>query len=157
MKILFLHGWQSVVGGVKPSYLAERGCQVINPALDDDDFDLALKTAQSAYNQDRPTVIVGSSRGGAVAMNINSGSTPLVLLCPAWKHWGYAKTVKANCLILHSRNDEVISFDDSQELITNSGLTSDALIEVGSDHRLADPVALEAMLQACHRWADLEQ
>jgi alpha-beta hydrolase superfamily lysophospholipase len=130
---------------------------VINPALDDDDFDLALKTAQSAYNQDRPTVIVGSSRGGAVAMNINSGSTPLVLLCPAWKHWGYAKTVKANCLILHSRNDEVISFDDSQELITNSGLTSDALIEVGSDHRLADPVALEAMLQACHRWADLEQ
>jgi hypothetical protein len=90
-------------------------------------------------------------------MNINSGSTPLVLLCPAWKHWGYAKTVKANCLILHSRNDEVISFDDSQELITNSGLTSDALIEVGSDHRLADPVALEAMLQACHRWADLEQ
>jgi hypothetical protein len=157
MKILFLHGWQSVVGGVKPSYLAERGCQVINPALDDDDFDLALKTAQSAYNQDRPTVIVGSSRGGAVAMNINSGSTPLVLLCPAWKHWGYAKTVKANCLILHSRNDEVISFDDSQELITNSGLTSDALIEVGSDHRLADPVSLEAMLQACHRWADLEQ
>ncbi len=157
MKILFLHGWQSVVGGVKPSYLAGHGCQVNNPALDDDDFDLAVKPAQSAYNQDRPNVIVGSSRGGAVAMNMNSGSTPLVLLCPAWKYWGYAKTVKANCLILHSRNDEVISFADSQELITNSGLTSDALIEVGSDHRLAEPVALEAMLQACLRWADYEQ
>jgi hypothetical protein len=28
--------------------------------------------------------VVGSSRGGAVAMNIDAGATPLVLLCPAW-------------------------------------------------------------------------
>lgn len=148
MKVLFLHGWQSAVGGVKPSYLAQHGCQVINPALDDDDFDLAVRTAQTAYNQHLPAVIVGSSRGGAVAMNINSGSTPMVLLCPAWKHWGYAKTVKAQCRILHSRSDEVISFADTQELIANSGLTSRVLIEVGSDHRLADPESLKVML-AC--------
>jgi hypothetical protein len=25
MKILFLHGWQSVPGGVKPTYLAQHG------------------------------------------------------------------------------------------------------------------------------------
>lgn len=34
--ILFLHGWHSVPGGVKPTYLKEHGHKVINPALDDE-------------------------------------------------------------------------------------------------------------------------
>ncbi len=67
-------------------------------------------------------VIVGSSRGGAVAMNIDSKDTPLVLLCPAWKNWGTATTDKPNTIILHSRKDDVIPFADSEELINNSGL-----------------------------------
>src|SRR4051795_6529202 len=94
MKFLFLHGWHSVPGGVKPSYLARHGHEVVNPALDDDDFDEAVRTAQAEYNRHHPDVIVGSSRGGAVAMNLASGSTPLVLLCPAWKRLGMVKTVK---------------------------------------------------------------
>jgi hypothetical protein len=28
-------------------------------------------------------------------MNIDAGTKPLVLLCPAWKRWGTATTVKA--------------------------------------------------------------
>ena len=88
MKILFLHGWNSFPGGVKPSYLAQHRHEVINPALDDDDFDLAARTAQAEFDRHRPDVVVGSSRGGAVAMNIDSDSTPLVLLCPAWRRWG---------------------------------------------------------------------
>lgn len=76
VKILFLHGWHSVVGGVKPACLKNAGHAVINPALDDDDFDLAVRTAQAAYDQHLPNVVIGSSRGGAVAMNIDSGDTP---------------------------------------------------------------------------------
>ncbi len=86
MKMLFLHGWHSVPGGVKPTYLKDHGHEVINPALDDDDFDSALATAQAAFDQHRPQVVVGSSRGGALAMNINNGDAKLVLLCPAWKN-----------------------------------------------------------------------
>jgi hypothetical protein len=37
MTILLLHGWHSVPGGVKPSYLASHGHEVINPALDNHD------------------------------------------------------------------------------------------------------------------------
>ena len=151
MTILFLHGWHSVPGGVKPSFLVEHGHAVINPALDDDDFAEAVRTAQAEYDRHRPGVIVGSSRGGAVAMNLDAGATPLVLLCPAWRHWGTAATVKPGTVILHSEADDVIPIADSWELLRNSGLLESALIIVGSDHRLADPEPLRAMLEACDR------
>src|ERR1700722_16967576 len=146
MKILFLHGWQSVPGGVKPTFLAQHGHEVVNPALPDEDFEKAVMIAQDEFDKHQPHVIVGSSRGGAVAMNINSGDARLVLLCPAWKKWGLVKTVKPNTVILRSRADDVVPFADSEELAKNSGA---ALIEVGNDHRLADPEPLEAMLRAC--------
>ncbi len=117
MKILFLHGWQSVPGGVKPTFLAQHGHEVINPKLPDEDFDEAVRIAQAEFDKHQPQVVVGSSRGGAVAMNINSGEARLVLLCPAWKKWGTAKTVKPGTVILHSRADDVVPFADSEELV----------------------------------------
>lgn len=149
MQILFLHGWHSTPGAVKPSYLKDHGHEIINPALDDDDFDCAVMTAQAAFDKHQPKIVVGSSRGGAIAMNINSGDAKLVLLCPAWRNWGVAKTVKAGTIILHSRTDEVIPFADSEELVRNSALPSSALMETGFEHRLVDPQSLAAMLRAC--------
>ena len=153
MKILFLHGWQSVPGGVKPSYLASHGHEVIKPKLPDEDFEEAIRIAQAEFHQHRPDVVVGSSRGGAVAMNLDSGETPLVLFCPAWKKYGTVKTVKPGTTILHSRADDVVPFADSEELARNSGLPASALVEVGDDHRLADPGPLAAVLRACERVA----
>lgn len=148
MKILYLHGWNSVVGGVKPTYLKSHGHEVIEPALDHEDFGAALRAAQQAFDQHQPEVVVGSSRGGAVAVNLASGAARLVLICPAWKKWGTAQTVKPGTQILHSRADDVVPFTDSVELTTKSGLAKTALIEVGRDHRLADPEPLEALLRA---------
>jgi hypothetical protein len=127
--------------------------------LPDDDLNEAVRVAQawfpsSAWEPElghQPQVVVGSSRGGAVAMNINSGAARLVLLCPAWKKIGTATTVKPGTVILHSRADDVVPFADSEELVKNSGLPATALIEVGTDHRLADPEPLEKMLRACER------
>ncbi len=151
LKILFLHGWHSVPGGVKPTYLKDHGHEVINPALDDDDFAAAVATAQAQFDQHQPQVVVGSSRGGAVAMNIDSGDAKLILLCPAWKKWGTVKMLRPGSVILHSRADDVIPFADSEELIKKSGLPGSALIEVGNDHRLADPEPLAAMLRECEK------
>jgi hypothetical protein len=143
VKILFLHGWQSVPGGVKPTFLKDSGHTVINPKLPDDDFAEALRIAQEEFDRHRPDVVVGSSRGGAVAMNMNVGDVKLVLLCPAWRKFGSVRTVKAGTVILHSRADDVVPFVDSEELAGGT------LIEVGSDHRLADGESLQAMLRAC--------
>jgi len=147
--ILFLHGWRSVPGGVKPSYLRAAGHTVINPALPDEDFAGAVAIAQAEFDKHRPRVVVGSSRGGAVALSIDSGDAKLVLLCPAWRKYGEARSIKPGSVILHSRADDVVPFVDSEELIRNSGLPSSALVEVGDDHRLADPEPLAVMLREC--------
>jgi alpha-beta hydrolase superfamily lysophospholipase len=145
MKILFLHGWGATPGGIKPTFLRNAGYEVLNPSLPDDDFDAAVRIAQAHFDQHRPAIVVGSSRGGAVAMNIEIGATPLVLLCPAWKHWGTATTIKPNTVILHAEADKAVSIAHSRELLTHSGLPESALLVVGTEHRLVDPDSLEAL------------
>src|SRR5437763_3543570 len=145
MKVLFLHGWQSVPGGVKPTFLAQHGHEVINPALPHEDFEQAVRVAQAEFDKHQPAVVVGSSRGGAVAMNISSGDARLVLLCPAWKKYGTARTVKAGTVILHSRADDVVPFADSEGLVRTSGLPASPPVDVGPDHRRAHPDATAAL------------
>jgi hypothetical protein len=147
MKILFLHGWQSVPGGVKPTHLRDNGFEVINPKLNDDDFGDAVRTAQAAYDEHRPELIVGSSRGGAVAMNLEVAGAKLILLCPAWRRWGSVQKVSSDTVILHSQADDVIPYEDSVELARNSAAN---LIEVGRDHRLADAESLSVLVWACN-------
>jgi hypothetical protein len=175
LTILFLHGWNSVPGGVKPSYLRDHGHIVVNPKLPDDDFDAALAIAQAEFDRYRPDVVVGSSRGGALALALECGDTPLVLLCPAWRKFGPGRnppaatvgnspaevvaatgppalnppTLRPSGVVLHSRADDVVPYADSEELVRASGLPASALIEVGTDHRLAEPEPLAAMLRAC--------
>jgi alpha-beta hydrolase superfamily lysophospholipase len=149
--VLFLHGWTSKPRGLKPSYLASHGHHVLNPALPDDDFAESVRITQAEIERHHPAVIVGSSRGGAVAMNANSGLAALVLICPAWKKYGTATTIKLGTVILHSEADDVVPIADSRELLTRSGLPAESLVVVGNDHRLADSEALAAMLEAVEK------
>ncbi len=149
--VLFLHGWNSKPGGVKPSYLANHGHSVINPALPDEDFAESVRIAQAEIDQHHTDLVIGSSRGGAVAMNINTKGASLILLCPAWKKWGTAMTVQPGTIILHSEADDVVPLAHSRELVSRSALPATALVIVGNDHRLADPEPLAAMLAAVER------
>ncbi len=63
MKVLFLHGWNSAPGGVKPTYLKAHGHEVINPKLPDEDFHEAVRIAQAEFDRHQPQAVVGSSRG----------------------------------------------------------------------------------------------
>jgi hypothetical protein len=143
-KVLFLHGWSSD-GARKTAFLRFLGYDVMTPRLSDWSFKKAVAQAQAAYDWLLPDAIVGSSRGAAVAMNMDSGNTPLVLLAPAWKRWGKATTVKNPCgsVIVHSPTDKVVSFADTIELCLNApGLS---VIPAGQDHRLNDPQARKAL------------
>jgi hypothetical protein len=149
MKILFLNGWRAAPGGIKPTLLARHGHEVVTPRLSDDDFGESVRIAQAEFDLLRPDVVVGLSRGGAVAINIDTGAARLVLLCPGWKKWGTATSAKSGTVILHSRTDDVVPFAYSEELVANSDLPPSALVEVGTDHWLNDPASLAAMLAAC--------
>jgi hypothetical protein len=69
----------------------------------------------------------------------------------AARTWGKATKAKPNTTVLHSEADETVPFEDSRELLCNSGLPESALIVVGTEHRLADEESLEAMVRAIER------
>jgi hypothetical protein len=146
-KVLFLHGWSSD-GARKTAFMRFLGYDVTTPHLSGWFFRRAVTQAQATYDWFLPDVIVGSSRGAAVALNMDSGDTPLVLLAPAWKRWGTARSVNnpSRSIIVHSSNDKVVPFGDSIELCLNSpGLS---IIPGGQDHRLNDPQARKALERA---------
>ena len=55
------------------------------------------------------------------------------------------KEVDSSAIILHSKEDKIVEFDDSLELANNCGAT---LISVGECHRMSDEDALEAIYDA---------
>jgi hypothetical protein len=62
MRILFLHGWQSTPGGLKPTFLKGHCHEVLNPALPNDDCNEAVNIAQAEYDQHQLDVVYISSR-----------------------------------------------------------------------------------------------
>ena len=135
LKVLFLHGLSSD-GGRKTAFIQSLGFDVLTPRLSDWSFRGAVLTAQHAFDEFRPDVVVGSSRGGAVALSMAAGHTPLVLLAPAWRWCGVGPVVRSRAVVLHSPNDALVPVSDSRELCRRNPTAR--LIEVGVDHRLND-------------------
>jgi hypothetical protein len=145
-KVLFLHGWCSD-GSSKSMFIRLLGYKVFTPKLSNWFFSKAVRTAQEAYDNYKPDVIVGSSRGGAVAINIESGDTPLVLIAPAWRRFGKIEAVKAKTVILHSEVDDMVPYADSQKLV-NKSVKGVRMVTVGDDHRLNCPESRMALREA---------
>ncbi len=75
--------------------------------------------------------IINPKEGGHEGQTHGTRPDVLRYLCAA-------RTVKPSTVILHARADDVVPFADSEELVRNSGMPASALVEVGTDHRLAD-------------------
>lgn len=146
MKILFLHGLSST-GSRKTWFLRSLGFDVLTPRLSDWSFRSAVRAARAACDEFEPDVIVGSSRGGAVAMALARPDVPLVLLAPAWRFCGVPPNVAApQAVVIHSLSDRWVRFDDSRELRRRSPHVR--LIAAGDGHRLNDPAARAALADA---------
>ena len=134
-KILFLHGLESLPGGSKVTFLRKKGYTVLNPTKPKDSYDDSCNIAQQLVIQENPDIIVGSSRGGAVALNIDPLNARLILIAPAWTH--YPTNVNQDltgAVILHSLNDDVVDMKDSLELLNNGA----KLKVCGENHRMND-------------------
>lgn len=155
-KILFLHGLESKPGGTKVSRLAKLGYNVLNPLLPANDFKKSIEIAQEIADLEKPDFIVGSSRGGAIAMslNIQDPKVKMVLIAPAWnkrEQLGIPDTVQYTIsdftTILHSRLDDVVKYQDSSYL-ESSNPQKVRLIECGECHRMSDEGALNKLFDA---------
>tara|TARA_B100001250_G_scaffold294829_1_gene256401 strand:+ start:300 stop:749 length:450 start_codon:yes stop_codon:yes gene_type:complete len=148
MKVLFLHGLESKPGGTKPNALKDAGYDVIEPSLPRNDWQTSVQRAVEAFEEHSPDVVVGSSRGGAVAMAANLPARKLVLIAPAWKKYCPGCTIGPNTTILHSPEDKVIAFSDSGLL---SKMFGAELVIVGDDHRMNDSGALNKLIQTVNK------
>lgn len=145
-KILFLHGLESKPGGTKPQHLEAAGYEVLNPSLPRSSFEDSVLIAQEEVDLESPDIIVGSSRGGAVAMAINPKGARLVLIAPAWNKFDVSpSSVSSNTTILHCESDIIVPYEDSQALAEISGAK---LVSCGADHRMNDSDALDYLLNS---------
>ena len=107
---------------------------------------IIVKIAQETVDIEMPDIIVGSSRGGAVALNVNPRGAKLVLIAPAWKRFGAdTQHCDGSTVILHCTDDKLVDYKDSEEL---SDITGANLIPCGKSHRMDDPDALDAIIDA---------
>tara|TARA_B100000282_G_scaffold251910_1_gene196596 strand:+ start:641 stop:1102 length:462 start_codon:yes stop_codon:yes gene_type:complete len=152
MKVLFLHGLESQPGGKKATFLKENGHEVSNPALPKEPFNIAVKIAEDVINYEKPDVVVGSSRGGAVAMAANTKDCKVILIAPAWRRFGVSKTVSPGTVILHSESDDVVPFEDTQELFrSNTGLE---VIACEDTHRMSSDETLRKILECVNSFVE---
>lgn len=140
MKILFLHGLESVPGGDKPEYLEGLGHTVLNPYLPRNDFELSMQIAQEEIDLESPEIVIGSSRGGAVAMSLDLKGARLILIAPAWKGYDVPGQVPPGTQVLHCTSDDIVHYEDSEEVQGDP-----VLIPCGDSHRMNDTDALEAL------------
>lgn len=133
--IVFLHGFESGPGGTKARWLKER-YGAVTPTLDTTSLAAAVEGARAAIEAHRPALVVGSSFGGAVAIELLARglwSGPAVLIAPAHTHFGGATTLPAGArvVVLHGTDDDVVPVEDSR------ALAGADLWEIpGGDHRL---------------------
>ena len=144
-KVLFLHGLESMPGGTKPKHLRALGHEVIDPGLPRGSFEDSVEIAQQELNAESPDVVVGSSRGGAVAMALDLKGAKLVLIAPAWRHFDVPPNVPPGTTVLHCPGDDIVHIEDSEELMNNPGIE---VIRCGAGHRMGDADALEQLQYA---------
>ena len=148
MKIVYLHGRMSSPNSYKSQVLEDAGHEVFAPALRSTDWEQSVNAANNMIADVEPDLVIGSSRGGAVAMATNT-MVPMILICPAWSKycpWGAAR---GSTVIIHAKSDRIVTMSDSELLSKVFGCE---LIEVGEDHLMNDDKAIDALLNLVEKY-----
>ena len=134
-RVLFAHGKEGSPYGTKAKMI-KTNFEAFVPSLTNSfetiDFYHDLDIIEDmAENVD---VMVGSSRGGALVCQARTKKRK-ILICPAWKKFNVNPHLTKHDIIIHSKADDLVPYEDSQILADRFGCT---LIEAGHDHRMGD-------------------
>jgi predicted esterase len=140
LRVQFIHGLEGSPQGSKARFLA-RHFTALTPAMDTGDFAGCVVLQAEALLRFRPDVLVGSSFGGAVAVELLQrgrwrGPT-LLLAQAALKRGGCASLPEGvRVWLVHGLRDELVEIEDSRRLARTGSPELVRLIEVDDDHPL---------------------
>ena len=128
--------------GTKARFLKSLGHEVSAPHLPKEDMFDSIKIAQEWLGYCEPDVIVGSSRGGAIASFLDT-RVRKIMIAPAYKAFALEpRCIDEEDTILHCLDDDVVPYRFSVDL---SQATGCRLIDCGESHRMKDENALETL------------
>jgi predicted esterase YcpF (UPF0227 family) len=141
MKVLFCHGKEGSPNGKKATMVKEnfQTCQIPKLKNSFETIDFLDDLTRIEKLAERADVIVGSSRGGALVAQARTGVRK-VLIAPAWKKFQVVPYLTKEDIILHSKQDDLVPYEDSVRLANMFGCR---LIECGLDHRMSDDETLK--------------
>jgi hypothetical protein len=138
--VLFLHGLESNPQGRKARFLAARYLGFA-PALTTRVFPTALEEARAAIRERAPSVLVGSSFGGALLLALMTAGDwrgPAVFVAQAGIKIGIGDRLPegSRAILIHGTADEVVDFEGSRHLAASVPRGADLWPVEGGDHRL---------------------
>lgn len=144
LRVQFVHGLESSPRGTKAQLLA-RHFTARTPTMDTTDFAGCVARQADVLRWFRPHVLVGSSFGGAVVVELLRnglwrGATLLLAQAALRMDPRARLPPDVRVWLVHGTADEVIDPDDSRHLAATGSPELVRLIEVVDDHRLQHTV-----------------
>jgi predicted esterase len=144
LRVQFIHGLEGSPQGAKARLLA-RHFETLTPAMDTSDFEACVAVQANALGGFRPDVLVGSSFGAAVAVELLQrglwrGAT-LLLAQAALRRSARAELPPGVPVwLVHGLRDELIDIEESRRLAATGSPEWVVLYEVDDDHPLHETV-----------------
>jgi predicted esterase len=144
-RVQFIHGLEGSPQGSKARLLAQH-FETCTPAMDTRDFEAALAVQAEALRAFRPDVLVGSSFGAALAVEMLCRGLwrgPTLLLAQAAVRMLDAPRLPEGVAVwlVHGTRDELIDIEESRALARSGTPGLVRLFEVDDDHPLRACVA----------------
>ena len=145
IRVQFAHGLEGSPRGAKARLFAAH-FEARTPAMDTSDFESCVALHARELRAFGPDVLVGSSFGGAVAVELlrrGLWAGPTLLLAQAALRRDPAAALPAGVPVwlVHGLRDELIDPDESRRLARSGDPELVRLIEVDDDHALRGLVA----------------
>jgi predicted esterase len=140
VRVQFIHGLESSPQGAKAQLFA-RHFTARTPAMDTRDFAASVEVQAAALREFAPHVLVGSSYGGAIAVELlqrGAWRGPTLLLAQAALRRGLPAVLPRDVTVwlVHGTRDAIIDPADSRVLASSGTPGRVRLIEVDDEHSL---------------------
>jgi predicted esterase len=140
IKVQFAHGLESSPQGRK-AVLLDRHFSACTPAMNTRDFTGCLELHARTLVAFRPHVVVGSSFGGAVVVELlrrGLWQGPTLLLAQAALRYDQSARLPEGVpvTLVHGARDQVVPLEDSRRLARTGTKELVRLIEINDEHQL---------------------